>query len=307
MHTQNPFANPLLVPSIQIAGALFVFGLCVAVFFARRDLKTGLAGELGKRLIGWLLITPPFFVAVFGGGIVRAILLLLFIYRLSNEYVRVVGVEQPYALYLYVLIPVTLLTAAVVPSLYFALPAGAILLLTLVPILGRRAKDLYGQVSYAGRGYLYVTWTMGHIILLEQVAGVGLVLLTGVSVALSDAMQFVVGKLIGRHTISPEVNPHKAWEGLIGDLIGANAGVALFSFALPAPFGLPEKIALAVLIAFGAAWGDLISSLVKREAQVKDWGNLIPGHGGLLDRMNSLVVVVPLVYYFSYLVLEVRK
>jgi phosphatidate cytidylyltransferase len=67
-----------------------------------------------------------------------------------------------------------------------------------------------------------------------------------------------------------------------------------------------EKVILAVLIGFGAAWGDLISSLVKRAAGTKDWGNLIPGHGGLLDRANSMVVAIPVVYYFAYLVLEAR-
>ncbi|CAG0963524.1 partial Phosphatidate cytidylyltransferase, partial [Anaerolineae bacterium] len=81
----------------------------------------------------------------------------------------------------------------------------------------------------------------------------------------------------------------------------------MFNFAIPAPFALLEKIGLVLLIALGAAWGDLISSLVKRAAGSKDWGNLIPGHGGLLDRANSLLVVGPFVYYFAFLVLEVKK
>lgn len=299
--------DPLFFPTFQIVGVLFVFGLGIVLFFARKDLKAELTGELGKRLVGWIIITPLFLIAVFASGIIGAIILLFFFFRVSSEYIRVVGVERPYALYMYALIPITLLVAAFVPSLYFALPAGAILLLTLIPILSQRVNNLYQQLSFAGRGYLYLIWTTGHLILLQQLAGDGLLILTAVSVALSDAMQFVVGKLIGRHIISPAVNPRKAWEGLIGDLIGAGVGVALFSFALPTEFTLIEKIALMVLIGMGAAWGDLISSLVKRAAGVKDWGNLIPGHGGLLDRANSMVVAIPLVYYFSYIVLEVRK
>jgi phosphatidate cytidylyltransferase len=117
-------------------------------------------------------------------------------------------------------------------------------------------------------------------------------------------MQYTVGKLIGRHVISPEVNPRKAWEGLIGDFLGAGLAVWLFRFVLPVEFTLPYQIILALLIGLGTAWGDLISSLVKRVAGAKDWGNIIPGHGGLLDRANSMVVVIPLVYYFSYLVLS---
>jgi len=307
MNTRNPLIDPLFWRSLEIVAALFVFGLVVVLFFARKNLKAGLTGELGKRLLGWMLITPLFLAGVFMGGVVGAIILLLFFYRVSFEYNRAVGVERSYAIYIYALIPMTLIVAAFVPSLYFTLPAGSILLLTLIPILTRRVDNLYQQLSYAGRGYLYLVWTTGHLILLQQLAGDGLVMLTAIGVALSDAMQFVVGKLIGKHIIAPEVNPRKAWEGLLGDLIGASVGVALFSFALPPQFGLLEKIALVFLIGIGAAWGDLISSLVKRAADTKDWGSLIPGHGGLLDRANSLVIAIPLVYYFAYLVLEVRK
>jgi phosphatidate cytidylyltransferase len=307
MNMPNLFGDPLLMRSVQIVAALFAFGLVVVLFFARQNLKAGLTGELGQRLIGWLLIAALFLLAVFGGGIIGGAVLLLFACRLSSEYIRVVGVERTYAIYLYALIPMTLLTAAFVPSFYFALPAGAILLLTLIPILTDRVQNLYQQLSVAGRGYLYLVWTTGHLILLQHLAGNGLLVLTAVSVALSDAMQFVVGKLIGRHVIAPHIHPRKAWEGLIGDLIGASVGVALFSFALPAQFTLIEKIILALLIGLGAAWGDLISSLVKRAAGSKDWGQLIPGHGGLLDRANSMVVVMPVVYYFAYLVMEVRK
>ena len=88
-----------------------------------------------------------------------------------------------------------------------------------------------------------------------------------------------------------------------GGFAGAALAVTLFDFALPTAFGLPHKVALAFVIGLGAAWGDLISSLVKRAAGAKDWGDVLPGHGGLMDRANSLVVVVPLVFYFSYLVM----
>lgn len=303
----NPLDNPLFLPTLQIVGALLVFGLVVVLFFGRRDLKAGVTGELGKRLIGWMIIAPLFLVAAFVGGLAGAVILIFFFFRITHEYVTVVGVERPYALYLYALIPVTFVTAAFVAPLYFVLPAGSILLLTLVPILTRRVDNLYLQLSYAGRGYLYLVWSTGHLILLKDLGGVGLLMLAAIGIALSDAMQFVVGKLVGKHIISPVVNPRKAWEGLLGDFVGAGIGVWLFSFALPVQFGILEKALLALLIGAAAAWGDLISSLVKRAAGAKDWGDIIPGHGGLLDRANSMVVAIPVVYYFTYLVLEVRK
>jgi phosphatidate cytidylyltransferase len=307
MDMRDPLTDPLFLPSLKIVGVLFVFGFGLVLFFARKDLKAGLTGELGKRFIGWMLITPLFLIATFVGGLVSVVILLIFFYRIVIEYVRVVGVERPYAIYLYVLIPITFVIAQFLPTLFFVLPAASILLLTLIPILTRRIDNLYLQLSFAGRGYLYLVWSVGHLILLKQSGGPGLIMLVGVGVALSDVMQYTVGKLIGRHIISPEVNPRKAWEGLLGDFIGAGVAVALFGFALPPQFVPPHKVALAFIIGLGAAWGDLISSLVKRVAGTKDWGNILPGHGGLLDRANSMVVVIPLVYYFSFLVLGFGK
>jgi phosphatidate cytidylyltransferase len=299
----NPFTDPLFLPSLELFGLLFGLGLMIVLFFARHDLRAGLTGELGKRYLGWMIIAPLFLIAMFVGGIPGAAILLFFIYRVVTEYVRVVGVKRSYALYLYAMIPITFGVAAFLPAYYFTLPAASILLLTLVPIFSHRIEDLYLQLSYAGRGYLYLIWSVCHLILLRQLGGVGLVVVVGVGVALSDVMQYTIGKLIGRHIIAPEVNPRKAWEGLIGDLVGAGLAVALFQFALPPEFTPPLLIALAFIIALGSAWGDLISSLVKRVAGAKDWGDIIPGHGGLLDRANSLVIVIPLVYYFSYWVL----
>jgi phosphatidate cytidylyltransferase len=304
MIVQNPLSNPLFLPTLELVGWLFLFGFAIVLFFARKDLRAGLTGELGKRFLGWVIIAPVFLIATFVRGYVAALILFIFFYRVLVEYIRVVGVQRPYAIYLYTLVPVTFFVAQYFPGVYFTLPAASILLLTLVPLLGRHVEDLYTQLSFAGRGYLYLVWSVAHLILLQQLAGTGLVMLTAVGVALSDVMQYTIGKLIGKHIISPEVNPRKAWEGLIGDFLGAGVAVYLFRFGLPPEFLTGHQIILAFIIGLGAAWGDLISSLIKRAAGAKDWGDIIPGHGGLLDRANSMVIVIPLVYYFAYFVLN---
>jgi phosphatidate cytidylyltransferase len=302
MLIHNPLDNPFFWPTLQIVGWLFLLGFAIVLFFARHDLRAGLQGELGKRFIGWMIIAPLFLVATFLQGLAAALILMFFFYRILAEYIRVVGVSRPYAIYLYAMIPITFVVAQFLPEFFFTLPAISILFLSLVPILSRRLEDLYSQISFAGRGYLYLVWSVAHLVLLQQLAGTGLVMATAVGVALSDVMQFTVGKLIGKHIISPEVNPRKAWEGLIGDFLGAALAVWLFRFALPSSFDLARQVSLALIIGLGAAWGDLISSLIKRAAGAKDWGNIVPGHGGLLDRANSMVVVIPLVYYFTYFI-----
>jgi phosphatidate cytidylyltransferase len=300
----NPLENPLFWPVLRITGILFLFGFGLVLFFARKDLKVGLKGELGKRFIGWLIIAPVFLIGTFVKGLVAAIILFIFFYVVLAEYIRVVRVQRPYIIHLYTSVPITFFTAQYFPELYSVLPAAAILTLTLVPILTHHIEDLYIQLSFAGRGYLYLVWSVGHIILIQQLAGTGLIMTIAIGVALSDVMQYTIGKLIGKHIIAPEVNPRKAWEGLIGDLLGAGVAVYLLRFALPAEFTIVHQIILVFLIGLGSAWGDLISSMIKRVADVKDWGQLIPGHGGLLDRANSMVIVIPLVYYFSYIVLR---
>jgi phosphatidate cytidylyltransferase len=299
----NPLENPLFWPILRITSILFIFGFGLVLFFARKDLKAGLKGELGKRFLGWLIIAPVFFIGTFVKGVVAAIILFVFFYLVLAEYIRVVGLQRPYIIHLYIFVPITFFTAQYFPELYSVLPAAAILTLTLVPIFTHHIQDLYIQLSFAGRGYLYLIWSVGHVILMQHLAGTGLIMVTAIGVALSDVMQYTIGKLIGKHIIAPEVNPRKAWEGLIGDLLGAGIAVYLLDFALPPEFNVIHKIILAFLIGLGSAWGDLISSMIKRVADVKDWGQMIPGHGGLLDRANSMVIVIPLVYYFSYLLL----
>jgi phosphatidate cytidylyltransferase len=303
MYLVNPLTDPIFWPTVRVCLLLFILGFGLVLYFGRKDLKASLTGELGKRFLGWLLIAPLFMLAAFVGGIVAAAILLFFFFRIVSEYVTIVGVKRDYAIYLYSLIPVTIVTAQFISDLFFTLPAFSILLLSLIPILTRKIDDLYGQMSFAGRGYLYLIWSVAHLILLKQLAGTGMVVLVGIGVALSDVMQYTFGKLLGKHIICPEVNPRKAWEGLVGDFLGASLAVYLMQFAIPPEFTLPYLIALVVLIGVGSAWGDLAPSLVKRVAGVKDWGHIIPGHGGLLDRANSMVIVIPLVYYFTYLVL----
>ncbi len=114
----------------------------------------------------------------------------------------------------------------------------------------------------------------------------------------SDIGAYYIGTSLGKHKLYPKVSPKKSVEGLIGGMLAA-AGVALLCRAwfLPA-VGVLEAAILGLVLAVAGTLGDLVESLFKRDAGVKDSGNLIPGHGGMLDRMDSMLFAAPVLYYY---------
>jgi phosphatidate cytidylyltransferase len=115
----------------------------------------------------------------------------------------------------------------------------------------------------------------------------------------SDAGAYFVGKNLGKHKLNPKISPGKTWEGLIGGVLFSAAFAALstliFFPELPYKFSIPLAIVMAVL----GVIGDLAESAIKRGADVKDAANFLPGHGGLLDRLDSLLFNAPILYYFA--------
>lgn len=111
----------------------------------------------------------------------------------------------------------------------------------------------------------------------------------------SDVLQYIFGKLFGRHKVAPNVSPSKTWEGLIGGLASASLlGAALYTLT---PFTPLQAGAVAFLACLMGFLGGLVASAIKRDQGVKDWGQLIEGHGGMLDRADSLVFSAPIFFH----------
>lgn len=121
-------------------------------------------------------------------------------------------------------------------------------------------------------------------------------------VQLSDVMQYVWGKLLGRTKVAPDVSPNKTWEGLLGGVASATiVGAAIWKIT---PFTWPQSAALAFTVCVMGFFGGLVMSAIKRDAGVKDYGHLIEGHGGVMDRIDSLSFAAPVFfhlvrYYFA--------
>ncbi len=122
-----------------------------------------------------------------------------------------------------------------------------------------------------------------------------------IAAVLNDVGALIAGRWFGRHPLAPRVSPKKTWEGLFGGAVFAIAGSILITAHIH-PWTIPKAAALGVVVAVVAPVGDLCESLVKRDLSLKDMGTLLPGHGGLLDRFDALLFVLPATYYLVRLV-----
>jgi phosphatidate cytidylyltransferase len=116
----------------------------------------------------------------------------------------------------------------------------------------------------------------------------------------ADTSAYFVGRAIGKHPLAPHLSPKKTWEGSVGSMIGSLAVAYGFSFWLRIP--LPHLLAMAALGNVAGQMGDLLESAYKRSAGVKDSGSLLPGHGGMLDRIDALILCFPVIWYYLVLV-----
>ncbi len=178
----------------------------------------------------------------------------------------------------------------------------ALILLIVLPFL---PLILHGQVDTGLRdwqwsvgGLLYVGVLGSHLVFLRDAPnGEDWLLLALLATFATDTPAYFVGSLVGRTKIAPAISPSKTLEGALGGLAGGVAAVLLLNWALDAGAGV-EIIPLALLLPVLGQFGDLAESLIKRGAGVKDASHVIPGHGGLLDRLDSLLFTIPLVYYY---------
>ena len=159
-------------------------------------------------------------------------------------------------------------------------------------------------------GYLYIPWLFGYIITLrytpDGVLGLWYLTLPMLAIIASDVGAYTFGKLFGKHKLAPQLSPNKTLEGAFGGLGLAIIIVSLAVYGLEHLLNLRvdlyDAILFGVLVASAAQLGDLFESLIKRWAGVKDAGTFLPGHGGVLDRIDSMLFAVPVTYYFVLLV-----
>jgi phosphatidate cytidylyltransferase len=156
-------------------------------------------------------------------------------------------------------------------------------------------------------GVLYIGWLLAHLVALRGFDdGRNWIFLALFVTFAYDTVAYFTGRSLGRHKMSPRLSPGKTWEGAAGGLAGAIL-MSLF-FTLSTPLSLPitwvHAVILGVLISVFGQIGDLAESALKRYTGVKDAGKIVPGHGGILDRLDSVVFTGAVVYYYVIWVIQ---
>lgn len=297
----------LLVPPWQTEGAAYVAAVLVALLvLTLAAVAVGAASGKGgasprtlyARWFTWSILAPVFALAVFSGPLAVAVLMTLLALQGLREWGRLTGLPPAHRVLLavYAIIAGGLALLGSV-ALLATLPV-LLLASTLQPILSADVRQGMRDLAFGALGFAYLPLLLDHGTLVVRDLEHGAVILfaTGAATAFSDIGAYAVGKAFGRHPLAPTISPHKTREGTIGNLLGAAAGWLLFLPILP-PLAPQVVLTLAIIVGVGAIWGDLFKSVLKREFGVKDAGTLLPGFGGILDRIDSLIMTVPLVYY----------
>ena len=276
--------------------------------------------DLRKRLVTAIVLGPLFLAAVAIGGVVFLLAVLALVGLGAWEFYRLAAVKRPRprivpGLGLALLFPVLFFLAPASPLTVPGVLALGVIGVALAQLLDGGSDEALGSVSITVYGAVYVGLLFGHFVLIREVSrvvpgmpywwGAVLVGLTVVLAWLNDSAAFVIGRRWGRHKLIPRISPGKTIEGAAGALgvtMLTAVGVVLAAGSRMPLLTPADALAIGALVGVAGPIGDLVESAFKRDAGVKDASDLIPGHGGVLDRFDSLMAVAPAVWYYLRIV-----
>ena len=257
---------------------------------------------------GWLMMIPIFFVFVFFGRLVFILGVLAISIISFAEFSHATQLNTnawiTYVVYLGIVIVAIL---AIIPNpfaeyfgwygMFMALPVYMMGFILLVPILQNRHEGQLKAVALGVMGFIYFGWMFGHLsFLANSPYFINYILYLVFAVQIADISAYNFGKLFGRHKLRSNISPNKTMEGAIGALLVSLCLPWFFRATLP-EFGPLQLILTGLIVGIGSQLGDLSISLIKRDLEIKDMGTLIPGHGGILDRIDSLIIAAPLFFH----------
>ncbi len=299
--------EPKIYATLLLLYAILVFAFIVYKILAKRNDKD--YTELRSRIVSWFYMITIFALGVYLNDIVGIIFLALISYLAFKEYVSLIPtriIDRRIIFYGYLFI---------IPQYYFAytqwyemyiitIPVYLFLFLPFRQIWIGETDGFIGNTSKVYWGAMLFIFALSHIAFLYKLepidgtTGPMMLLYLIFLTEINDVFQYICGKSFGKRKIVPKVSPNKTLEGFLGALVLTTIMAITLSYLTP--FTLWESMAAGIIIASGGFIGDVVVSMVKRDVGVKDSGNLIAGHGGILDRLDSLTYTAPLFFHFIY-------
>jgi len=304
-----PTLSPVLTMGAVVL-ALLVLSSAVTLAL-RRMLPERDFAELWARVRAWWVMAAVFFAAVAVHPGVSLVFFALLSFWALKEYVTLLATRPADHTTLFLAFLAVPLQYALIWIKWYGvfiifIPVYLFLLLPVTLVLARETRGFVASASQIHWGLMAFVFGLSHLGYLLQlpalpgrtVDGRALVLFVVFVVEMSDVLQYVWGKLAGRHKLLPTVSPNKTWEGLIGGVLSA----ALLAWPLRflTPFTPLQTVLVALGICVAGFLGGAVMSAVKRDFGVKDFGALIPGHGGMLDRVDSLCWAVPVFFHYVW-------
>jgi len=259
---------------------------------------------------GWLIMVPLISVSLFAGRETAICFFTLVAIAAFIEYARATGLHRDLTMTcasLAGVIGIAVLAIVRDPEtgapgnfgLFMATPVFVSALLVLISVLRNRPEGQLKLIALSFFGFVYIGWMFGHVVFLANARNAyGYLLYLLFAVELNDIAAYVCGKLFGRKPLCTNVSPWKTREGAIGAVVISAMFPIAVRFALP-DFSVLECVIAGLIVGIGGHLGDLAISVIKRDIGVKDMGTLIPGHGGVLDRIDSLLYTAPLFFHFT--------
>ena len=305
----------VLTHNVKIALAILyavIFFLMAAVkiisVVTKKDLE-----NMWIRLKSFCLIVL-FFTAAFCFNKITAFLFLALIsYLCLKEFLSLIPTrrtDRNVLLWAYWSIPISYYIIYIkwATLFYLWIPLYMFILLSIRMVMASNVNGFLKNLAVLQYGLMTTVYALGYLGLLAiipmkynpQGGAVGLLFFILVFTVSNDFLQMFSGKTFGKHKIIPKVSPNKTWEGLIGGVIGSTV-LAVVMGRFLTPFSIGQLIFLGSALSVFGFFGDVTMSAIKRDLGVKDTSTLIPGHGGILDRLDSLLFTAPLFFhYFAY-------
>lgn len=213
--------------------------------------------------------------------------------------VRELGIKPITYFSLFAILLLILSPFCPIPNLKSIILTGTIIITLIWQVVTAKNKNAFSDWVWTITGIIYIGWTLSYWTALTNVTNSCAWILWAIAIVMAcDAAAFFVGRAWGKHALAAQISPKKTWEGAIGGLFGSIFASVILGLLLPLPIPWWQMILVSIIISVIAQFGDLAESLLKRTVNVKDSGNLLPGHGGMLDRIDSYIFIGALVYFY---------